>query len=363
MNVGRIATMSTKEARELVRDPITVAVALLMPLVMLFLFGYAISLDVKDVSYAVWDRDNTAQSRALSDAFAHSGYFSFAGTADGRGMKRALERGQIRMGLVIPEGFADKLAAGEPSPVQVLVDGTISNVASIVVGYSSAIVSSFRNADRETVRPQVRVWYNPELRSANYVIPGLLAVIMMAFPPLLTALAVVREKESRSVEQIYASPLTSMEFLIGKLIPYAGVAFLEFLSIMLAGFLWFAVPFHGSVWLLSAASVVYVISTLGLGLLVSTLARTQVVAMVLALVVTLMPSLVFSGFLFPTFTMPYTLRLYSAIFPGEYFVDISRKIALKGAGLQDIAADLAFLIAYSVAVFWLAAWRMKKKVA
>jgi ABC-2 type transport system permease protein len=363
MNFRRIWATTVKEARELVRDPITVAVALLMPLVMLFLFGYAISLDVKDIRYAVWDRDNTPASRALSDAFVQSRYFAFVGAADERGMEWALKRGHIRMGLVIPEKFAARLVQREPSPVQILVDGTDSNVATIVVGYSDAIISSFRNAGLETVKPEVRVWYNPELRSANYVVPGLLAVIMMAFPPLLTALAVVREKESRSIEQIYASPLTSTEFLIGKLVPYAGVAFIEFLSVMIAGFVWFQVPFHGSIWLLSAASVIYVICTLGLGLLVSTFARTQVTAMLLALIITMMPSMVFSGFLLPIFTMPYALQLYSANFPAKYFLEISRGIVLKGAGPQQIAPNLGILVVYTITVFALAAWRMKKKVA
>ena len=363
LNLRRIQAMAIKEGRELVRDPITVAIALLMPLVMLFLFGYAISLDVKDIRYAVWDRDNTPASRALADAFAQSHYFSFSGTADRRGIERALDRGQIRMGLVIPERFAAKLAAGEPSLVQILVDGTISNVATIVVGYSDAIVSSFRRSRVPLVRPEVRVWYNPELRSANYIVPGLLAVIMMAFPPLLTALAIVREKESRSIEQIYASPLTSAEFLVGKLTPYAGVAFIEFLSIMIAGFVWFRVPFHGSIWLLSALSVIYVVCTLGLGLLVSTLAHTQVVAMILAILLTMMPSTVFSGFLFPVFTMPYIMRLYSAAFPARYFIEISRGIVLRGAGVDQVDTNVAILVAYTLAIFALAAWRMRKKVA
>lgn len=363
MSPRRIKAMVVKEVRELLRDPITVAIALLMPLIMLFLFGYGVTLDVKDIRYAIWDRDNTQASRQLSDAFAQSGYFTFVGATDERGLAAALDRGHVRMGLVIPERFAAKLAAGAPSSVQVLVDGTNSNVAQIVVGYADAIISSFRNSHPTLVQPEVRAWYNPELRSANYIIPGLLAVIMMAFPPLLTALAVVREKESRSIEQIYASPLSSAEFLAGKLIPYAVVALIEFLSVMSVGFIWFAVPVHGNIWLLSLAAIVYVFSTLGLGLLVSTIARTQVVAVVLALIVTLMPSALFSGFLFPIFTMPYALQLYSSNFPAKYFIEISRDITLKGAGPSQITTNIVILIAYTLIVFALAAWRVKKKVA
>jgi ABC-2 type transport system permease protein len=363
MKLRCIQAVIVKETRELTRDPITVFVALLMPLVLLFLFGYAISLDVKDIRYAVSDQDNTPGSRALADAFVASRYFDFVGYGDERALAGALERGQIRMALVIPERFSARLASGRPSPVQILVDGTNSNIAAIAVGYADAIVSSFQNAGRSTVQADVRVWYNPQLRSANYIVPGLLAVIMMSFPPLLTALAVVREKESRSIEQIYASPLTSVEFLAGKLIPYAGIALIEFLSVLSLGFIWFQIPFRGSVGLLTTAAVIYVASTLGLGLLVSTLARTQVVAMMLALIITMMPAMVFSGFVFPVFTMPDALQLYSAGVPAKYFLEISRGIALKGAGGREIAANMAILATYTTIVFSIAAWRVKKKVA
>ena len=355
--------MTKKETRELARDPLTISVALLLPMVMLFLFGYAISLDVKDIHYAVWDGDNTRASHELSDAFAQSRYFTFVGSTAARGAAIALQRGRVRMVLVIPEKFEEHLINGESSPVQILVDGTDSNIAQIVVGYADAIVASFRGGMPTAVEPEVRVWYNPQLRSANYVIPGLLGVIMMAFPPLLTALAVVREKESRSIEQIFASPLTASEFLAGKLVPYAVIAFVEFLMVAIAGLVWFQVPFHGSFLLLSGVAGIYVFCTVGLGLLVSTITRTQVAAMLLALVVTLMPSALFSGFLFPVFTMPYALQLYSAIFPARYFIEISRDIALKGTGLGEVWVNIALLIFYTVAVFTIASWRIKKKVA
>jgi ABC-2 type transport system permease protein len=247
--------------------------------------------------------------------------------------------------------------------VQILIDGTNSNIATIAAGYADAIVDAFRRGGEAAVHADVRIWYNPQLRSANFIVPGLLAVIMMSFPPLLTALAVVREKESHSIEQIYASPLTSTEFLVGKLAPYAGIALIEFLSVLSLGFIWFGIPFHGSLALLATTALIYVASTLGLGLLVSTLARTQVVAMMLALIITMMPAMVFSGFLFPIFTMPYALQLYSGGIPAKYFLEISRGISLKGAGIREIAANTAVLAAYAVLVFALAAWRMKKKVA
>ena len=363
MRARSIAAVLKKETIELSRDPITIGIALLMPLVMLFLFGYAISLDVDNIRYSVWDLDRTPASRELSDSFAQSRYFTRAAELDRSNLESMLLEGSIRMALVIPNGFESRMSRDETVPVQVLVDGTYSNVAQIIVGYSDAIVASFRNGTLSRIEPEVRVWYNPALRSANYVIPGLLGVIMMAFPPLLTALAIVREKETRSIEQIFASPLTPVEFLAGKLLPYAAIAFVEFLMVMAVGFLWFQVPFRGNLALLTGAAIVYVFCTVGIGLFVSTITRSQVAAMLLALVVTLMPSALFSGFLFPIFTMPYVLQLYSASFPARYFIELSRDVTLRGAGLGDVWINIVLLIGYSAAIFAAAVWRFRKKVA
>ena len=364
MNIRRILAVTRKESREIARDPVTVWVSLLMPLVMLFLFGYAITLDVEDVAFGVWDEDRSPESRRLIDAFAQSGYFKLAhAISDERGLTAALERGSIKMALVIPESFGRSVARHGPAAVQIIVDGTFSNTAQIVAGYADAIVQGASPPVRPLVRPEVRVWYNPEMRSANYVVPGLFGVILLAFPPLLTALGVVREKESGSIQQIFASPLTSAEFIAGKLVPYGLIAFVQVLLVVGFGLIWFEVPFRGELALLLGVSLVYVFCTVGLGLLVSTLTRKQIVAMLLALVLTLMPSFLFSGFLFPIFTMPYALQLYAAAFPGQYFVELSRDIVMKGAGLREVWINVAALLAYTLGVFWLAAWRFRKKVA
>jgi ABC-2 type transport system permease protein len=201
------------------------------------------------------------------------------------------------------------------------------------------------------------------MRSANYVVPGLFGVILLALPPLLTALAVVREKETGSIQQIFASPLTPAEFIAGKLIPYGLIAFIQIVMVMMAGFFWFAVPFRGNLGLLLATGLIYVFCTVGIGLLISTITRSQLVAMLTALIVTLMPSFLFSGFLFPIFTMPYALQLYTSAFPSRYFVELSRGIVLKGAGIEEIWPNTALLTAYTAGVFLLAAWRFRKKVA
>lgn len=364
MNPRRVAALIDKEFRELWRDPITVWLALLMPLVMLFLFGYAVTLDVEDIRLGVLDQDATPASRELVDRFTATGYFALERRFRAQPeVESALQRGQVRVALVIPRNFQRALLRGERAPVQLLVDGAFASSAGLAQGYSEAIAGSFPARSRERIETEVRVWYNPTLRSANFVVPGLFAVILMAFPPLLTALAIVREKESGTIQQIYASPVTSAEFVLAKLLPYSLVAILEMLLLVVVGTLWFAVPFAGSPWLLLGASIIYVLTTVGIGLLVSTLTNTQLTAMLLALIVSLMPSFLFSGFLFPVFTMPLSTRIYSGLIPASYFVEISRDIVLKAADPPTIAPSLALLAAYTLAIFAFAAWRLRQKVA
>ena len=364
MNRRRVLALMGKECRELARDPLTIGLAILMPLVMLFLFGYAVTLDVNNIRLGVLDEDRSPASRELVDRFTASGYFEQSHAFDTtRQAEQALQRGQVRVVLVVPRRFQRALLRGEAAPVQLLVDGAFASSAALALGYAEAIVASYPAAPRQRIENQVRVWYNPGLRSANFVIPGLFAVILMAFPPLLTALAIVREKESGTIEQIYASPVTSAEFVLAKLLPYAGVALLEMVLLVGVGIVWFDVPFAGSPALLAAASGVYVLTTVGIGLLVSTVTRTQLSAMLVALIVSLMPSFLFSGFLFPVFTMPLMLQLYSTLVPASYFVEISRDVVLKDAGLVALAPNLAWLVLYTAVVFIFAAKRLRQKVA
>jgi ABC-2 type transport system permease protein len=357
-----------KEGREIVRDPVTVGIALLLPLVMLFLFGYAVNLDVEDVALGVWDQDRTPASRALVDRFVQSESFRLARSfGDGTGVEAGLQRGEVKAALVIAPRFHAALVRGEPAPVQVLIDGTNSMVALAVSGYAQAIVRGFTlgtaTAGAARVPVETRVWFNAPLRSMNYIVPGLFGVILMAFPPLLTTLAIVREKETGSIQQVFASPLRPAEFIVGKLVPYGLIAFVEMLMVIVVGFLWFEVPFRGNLGFLLATSLIYVLVTVGIGLLISTVTRTQTVAMLLALIVTLMPSFLFSGFLFPIFTMPALLQLYTYVFPARYFVELSRDIVLKGGGLEMLWVNALLLLLYAAAVFAAAAWRFRKKLA
>lgn len=362
-----IGTVAWKEVREIRRDPVTIGVAVLLPLIMLYLFGSALSLDVENARMAVYDLDRSADSRALIEAFPRSGHFRIAHEIRAeREIDDLLDRGRVRLVLVIPEGFARRLARGETAAVQTLVDGSFSATAMVVIGYAEAIVQSYaleRSSAPAAVVLESRVWFNAQLEGVNYIVPGLFAVILMAFPPLLTALAVVREKESGSVQQIFVSPIRPYEFIAGKAIPYAAIAFFQMLMILAASLWWFGVPFHGSLPLFLAATVVYVFCTVSLGLLVSSITRSQLVAMLLALVLTLMPSFLFSGFMFPIFTMPAIMQAYTYLFPARYFIEISRGIAMRDVGLVVLWPQFMLLLLYTAAVFALTTRLFRKKVA
>lgn len=365
MRLRRLLAFTRKEILEISRDPITLGIALFMPLLMLFLFGYAISMDVENAPLAIVDHDKSAASRELSAQFLNSGYFELkAAPDDERAAEHALMRGDVRAMLFIPKGFGRRLERGEPAPVQLVVDGTYASTASILSAYGRAILYAYpEGALRLPIQPEVRVWYNPQLRSRDFIVPGLFAVILMAFPPLLTALAVAREKELGTIAQIYASPLTKAEFIVGKLLPYAVIAFAELVVVIGGGFLWFQIPMRGSLTLLIGLGVLYVVCTVAIGLLISTLVRTQLAAMLVALIVTLMPSFLFSGFIYPIFTMPDVYQAYSAQIPTMYFMNISRGVVMRGAGLGDLWREAAVLVVYTVVVVALAAWRFKKRIA
>ena len=363
MNPHRIAALIGKEMRELLRDRVTLWLAILMPLVMLFLFGYAVTLDVHDVTLAIYDEDGTPASRELADRFTSTPYFRLTQRLQSReAIDAVLQHSEARVVIVIPPRFQADLVRGEPAPVQVLVDGTFAMTAALASSYAQAIIANYPAPATPRISLDTRVWYNPSLRSANFVVPGLFAVILMAFPPLLTALAIVREKETGTIQQIYVSPVTSAEFIAAKLLPYSLVAILEMAMVVFVGTLWFGVPFRGNPVFFMGASLVYVLTTVSIGLLVSSITRTQLVAMMVALLATMMPSFLFSGFMFPVFTMPFTMQLYSHIVPASYFTAISRGIVLKGLGFSDLWPNLAILAAYTTVIFAFSTWRLKQKV-
>lgn len=365
MKPSRILAFSRKEVLEIVRDPVTIWLSLFMPVVMLFLFGYALSFDVENAPLVVVDHDKSVASRSLTAQFLNTPYFRLAGTPeDERMAEHVLMEGRARAVLSIPPGFGRRLAQGRDAPVEFLVDGTYSSTAAIVSAYGRAILYAFPSGSLQLpVQPEVRVWYNPQLRSRDFLLPGLFAVIMMTFPPLLTALAVAREKELGTIAQIFASPLTKSEFIVAKLLPYAAIAAGQLAIVLAAGFLWFKLPMHGSLALLAALGLIYVVTTVSIGLLISTLVRTQIAAMLITMIATLMPSFLFSGFIYPVFTMPAFFQGYAARIPTMYFVNISRGIVMRGAGLGELWLNAVVLLVYGIVVLTLATLLFKKRIA
>lgn len=370
----RFIAILIKETREIWRDPYTLLMAIVLPLIMLFLFTYATNLDVEDVPLAVYDQDQSRASRAYVRQFTASGdkFQVHRWVWSETELERLMDSDTVEAGLIIPPGFGEALQAGRSAAVQTWVDGSFAPTAEVAIGYTTAfnqVYSARQVASRtsgQTFKPAIvvepRVWYNPGLTYINFVVPGLFGVILLAFPPLLSALAVVREKEQGSIQQIFISPIRPAELILGKLIPYGVIAFVEMLTIFIVGIGWFRVPFAGSLLLLLVAALVYVLGTVSIGLLISTLTSSQVAASLAAIVLTMMPALVFSGFIYPIFNMPRVMQGVSHLFPARHFVDIGRSIALKGVGLATLWPQIGLMLAYVLVIFIIASLRFKKKV-
>jgi ABC-2 type transport system permease protein len=377
--MNSIIPILKKEFREIWRDPYTLGMAIILPLMLLFLFGYALNLDVKDISLAVVDLDQSAESRAYLDTIMNTGKFNLDyRLSDPAEAERLLDQGKIQAAVLIPGGFSRALLSGKTAQAQTLVDGTFPSSARVIQGYVEAINEVFSarqlgdhfdalgagdNFLAPTVTNVSRVRYNPALESANFVIPGLIGVILMAFPPLLSALAIVREKERGSIQQIFVSPLRSWAFIVGKLIPYVIISLAEWLIILLVARYWFGVPMAGNGWLFLLVSISYVLSTVSIGLLVSALVRTQLAAMLMVIAFTMMPAFIFSGFMYPIANMPEAIQVYSLSFPARYFINITHGVFLRGVGLDVWWKQLAALVVYTAVLVGLASLRFKKKVA
>ncbi|GMR11276.1 MAG: ABC transporter permease [Anaerolineae bacterium] len=368
-----------KEFREIWRDPYVLGLAIFLPLVLLFLFAYSFDLDVKNIPLALVDLDNSAESRAYADMFVNTGKFELKyRPADPDEAMRLLDQGRAQVAMLIPAGFSRALAAGETAEVQTMVDGTFPTSARLVQSYVDGVNQVFTKrllAEHfdslgvgggrllaPAVMPVPRVRYNPAMLSTNFLVPGLIGVILLAFAPLLTALAIVGEKERGSIQQIFISPVSPAAFIVGKLIPYMVLAFVELALVLLAVQFWFEVPMAGNIWLFLLATIPYVIGAVAIGLLVSTITSSQLAAMLLALVLTFMPAFLFSGFMFPIFTMPRLFQFYSYFFPARFFTEITYGVYLKGVGLEVWLGQLILLVAYTAAVVALASLRFKKKV-
>ena len=383
MRPNKVRAVAVKEFRQAARDPLTLAMLLGLPTMMLLLYGYAVNFDVRHIRLAIEDRDKTAASRDLGAAFVNSGYFDLvADLPAGADLERLTERRRAQAVLVIPETYGRDVAAGRTARVQLVIDGADANTATTVLGYASAIAAEagsavtraalLRGAGSGTRRAggatgsapidyEPRVWYNPELKSTQFLVPGLVGFILMLTAVLSTALSVVREKERGTMEQLRVSSLTPGELLVGKTIPYLAISLLATAIILLAARALFGVVVRGSYLDLFAVTFVYLVGALGLGLLVSSVADSQAMAFQLGAATSMLPSILLSGFIFPIRSMPAVVRGLTYAVPARYFLVVLRGVILKGAGLAPYLTDLAFLLAYAVAVIGLAFARLARK--
>ncbi len=361
-----------KEFRQIARDRRTLAILLLVPVGFLLLFGYALNFDVKNVSMAVRDRDNSSESRALVSAFLNSGYFRFAGTVHSdEEVHRLVDRGRAILVLVIPENTGRALRRGEVAPVQVILDGENSTTGAAVLGYSLAIVRSVSNQllleqgagvpGAPPVGVEPRIWYNPELRSALFLVPGLIGFIGMITAAVSTALSVVREKERGTWEQVRMAPINTVSYIVGKTIPYLGLSIASSMAIILAAMVLFDLPMRGSWLALLLATTLFLVAALGMGLLVSTIAESQLVAFQIVLILAFLPTFLLSGFIFPIQNMPVAIQAVTFVVPARYFLVALRGIVLKGVGLGAFWVQLAALAAFAIVVLGLASARLARE--
>ena len=376
MKLQRIKAVARKEFIHVFRDIRSLIMGIAIPMMLLFLFGYALTLDVDNVPLVVWDQSGTTASRDLVSRFSGSRYFSLKGyAADYRQIERAIDRRDALMALVIPRGFAEELQAGRPVRVQAIVDGSDSNTATTALGYAEFITNAYSRAvtlaqnrrtvdtlPRQPLAPEPRVWFNADLVSRNAIVPGLIAVIMMVIAALLTSLTVAREWETGTMEQLISTPLTGGELIVGKLVPYFCIGLFDLIVALLAGRFIFQVPMRGDRPLLLVTSILFLVVALALGMLISILGRSQFAASQFAMVATLLPAFLLSGFVFPIANMPLFLQGVTHAIPARYFVTILRGIYLKGVGLRVLIGDILFLAVFGSLVFALAVRKFRKKM-
>ncbi len=360
-----------KEFRQIARDRRSLMVLLFVPAFFLLLYGYALSFDVSNIQLAVQDNDRTTASRDLVNAFVQSGYFQLAATvSNSRAYEELIDNGEVRAVLVIPAGLETDLITGRRVPVQVIINGDNSNTASTVMGYALRILQTasaqyqLRSATRQAVSPitiESRVWYNPELRSALFLIPGLIAYIGMISAVISTSLSVVREKERGTMEQVRMAPLGTGAYIIGKTLPYFVISLASSVFIVLASMVLFDLPMNGSWLLLLLALSLYLAGALGLGLMISTVAESQQVAFQLAVLASFLPTMMLSGFVFPIASMPAPIQAITFIVPARYFIVALRAIVLKGAELSTFWTQLVALAVYAALMLTLAAKRLSRQ--
>jgi drug efflux transport system permease protein len=372
--IRKLVAVTVKEFRQIGRDRRTLMILLFVPAFVLLLYGYALNFDIRNVRLALQDNDRTTASRDVVSAFVNSGYFDLVGeVVNDKEITQMLDRGDARAVLVIPSGFGRDAATGRTTSVQMIINGDNANTATTVMGYGLSLISTV-SARYElearlalpsgpvlTIEP--RVWYNPELRSALFLVPGLIAYIAMLTAVVSTALSIVREKEVGTMEQIRMSPIGSLAFVLGKTVPYFFVSLISSMSIVGLAMLMFELPMRGSWVTLLVAISLFLVGALAFGLLISTVAETQQVAFQLALLTSYLPTLMLSGFIFPITSMPPFLQAVTYLVPARYFLIALRGIVLKGVGAAAFWQDLVALAVFATVILMLASLRLRRQWA
>ena len=366
-----------KELLQFRRDPKMFSISFIAPIFQLVVLGYAANLDVSDIPTAVCDLDRSVASRELLRTFENSGAFSLAyQVTDPEDVDPFIETGKASLAILIPRGFGDRLAAGRPADLQVIADGSETSSATLGLGYASALVSGYSQnvvvqrlnrlglpgAQPARINPEVRVWYNPELKSRNFMVPGILGLLLMVMTTMLTSLAIVKEKEVGTMEQLVVTPIRPYQLIIGKLAPFALIGLIDVVLVLVVTIFWFHVPVRGSIFLLFGLCVVFLMTTLGLGLFVSTISRTQQQAMMTSMFFVMLPMNFLSGFIFPIENMPKLIQYGTYLLPLRHFFVILRGLFLKGVGIAQLWDDALMMFAFGVGILGLSVLRFRKKL-
>lgn len=371
----RIYRMLVKEFIQVLRDPRMKALIFVMPVIQLIMFGYAVTTDVDHIRTAVCDLDKSPLSRALIERFTASGYFTVVdNTNDPERLGELLDRGKATLGIQINRGFADDLRSGRQAAIQTIVDGTDSNTGTVAMDYAQRITQEFSRARAAPIeltqlaQPQTnpielrsRAWFNPDLKSRYFNVPGVIAVVLLLISLLLTAMAIVREREIGTMEQLMVTPIRPLELILGKTLPFVLISFIDVLVVTFIGVNWFHVPIHGSLWLLLFGAGLYLMSTIGVGLFISTISQTQQQALMSSFFFYL-PAVLLSGFMFPISNMPEPAQWITYLNPLRYFLVIIRDIFLKGSGWEILWPQFAALAVLGVALLSISSLRFKKRM-
>jgi ABC-2 type transport system permease protein len=378
MRLSALRAIARKEFIQIRRDKATTYMVAIFPVMMLVLYGFGIRYDVKSVPITVLDQDGTQESRQYIERFVSSPYFVVRRYVDNyRELQGDIDRGESRIGIVVSADFSEKLGSRREAVVQVIVDGADNNTATIAMNYVSQITAAYSstimlqemeavlrqaNLTVPAIEAEPRIWFNPNLESVQFIVPGIIAIIMMIVGTVLTAVTIVKEKEQGTIEQIVSSPIGRYELMVGKVMPYAVLAYVDFLLIVGASYVLFGVRIKGSLLLLLVTAFFYLIGVLGLGILVSTSTQTQMSAMLTAILASMLPSILLSGFIFPISQMPRALQILTTVVPARYFIEILRDIYLKGLGLEYFWKETLYILIFGFVTLALAAWRFQKRL-